>query len=464
MRFNTKSQRPQERILFGFLKSVPLWLLCLGVDSSASTQQPGIDAILAERWEEAGIKPAPLVDDAEFLRRVSLDLAGRIPSVRELEAFLKKPDRAAKIDELLASPEFPRFWGEVWTAWLNGYSAAFDSNREGLRFWLEKQLKAGAPWDRIASELVSASGVSNVDGPVNFILHNSVDPVIKVSRAFLGIRLDCAKCHDHPFDRWTQKDFEDMARFFAPLRREDLAGSSRVSDSPERAGGAKPRFLTGSQPVTTRWREELGFFITESRPFGRAFANRLWYHFMGRGIVDPPDDFNQKNKPSVPKLMDFLAAEAATRSWNLKSMIRLICLSDAYRRSSAGAPRDPKAEAVFARRVLKPLMPEQVLDSLATALDSAPLRERRAVYLRALLGRSFGEDFSLTWRHRETVQDLMAKLTLDLPAPAASTTEDLYLRMLSRRPTAREREVLKGRAPAEIVFALAHSNEFYFGH
>jgi hypothetical protein len=403
------------------------------------------------------------VGDAEFLRRLSLDLIGRVPSVAELEAFQKKPDRAAKIDELLAGPDFPRFWSEVWTAWLNGYSASFDSNRDALRFWLEKEIRERTPWDRIATRLVAASGISNVDGSVNFILHNSVDPAIKVSRAFLGIRLDCAKCHDHPFDRWTQKDFEEMTRFFALLRTEQRPGSVRVFDSTDRPGGKAPRFLTGSQPVTSRWREELGFFITESRPFARAFANRLWYHFMGRGIVDPPDDFNAKNKPSVPKLLDLLAAEASRREWDLRSMIRLICLSDAYRRSSAGFPRDAKAEALFARRVLKALTPEQVIDSLATALEAKELREKRGVFLRALLGRSFGEDFSQTWRHRETVQDLMAKLTLDLKAPSA-TVEELYLRMLSRRPSARERDLCKGREPAEIVFALAHSNEFYFGH
>ncbi len=444
--------------------SVLFLLLAAGAPAAGQAPAPGIDGILAAHWKGAGIAPAPLVGDAEFLRRLSLDLAGRIPSKAELEAFLRKPDRAAKIDELLASPEFPRFWSEVWTAWLNGYAAAFDSNREGLRFWLEKEIREGAPWDRIVSRLVSASGVSNVDGSVNFILHNGVDPAIKVSRAFLGIRLDCAKCHDHPFDRWTQKHFEEMSRFFATIRRENLTGSVRVSDASDRAGGPKPRFLTGSQPVTARWREELGYFITESRPFGRAFANRLWYHFMGRGIVDPPDDFSLRNKPSVPALLDFLAAEAETRAWDLRSMARLICLSDAYRRSSAGAPRDPKAEAAFARRVLKPLLPEQVIDSLAVALDSDALRQRRAAALRGLLGRSFGEDFSLTWRHRETVQDLMAKFALDLPAPPSASTEDLYLRMLSRRPTARERELLRGRPAAEVVSALAHSNEFYFGH
>jgi hypothetical protein len=421
----------------------------------------GIDAILARRWEETGVRAAPLAGDAEFLRRLSLDLLGRVPTLAELEAFRKNPDRAAKIEEMLAGSEFPRFWSEVWTAWLNGYAPAFESSRDALRLWLEKQIRANAPWDRIASELISASGVSNADGAVNFILHNSFEPAIKVSRAFLGIRLDCARCHDHPFDRWTQKDYEQMARFFAPLRKESLAGSVRVTDSADRPGGEKPRFLTGSTPVTARWREELGFFVVRSRPFGRAFANRLWYHFMGRGIVDPPDDFNLKNKPSVPELLDYLSAEAAKEGWDLRSSIRRICSSDAYRRSSARAPRDPRAEAVFAVRTLKPLAPEQLVDSLAAALDLPELRQKRAVLLRALTGRSFGEDFSLTWRDRETVQDLMAKLTLDLRAPEAPVDE-LYLRLLSRAPSARERELCRGRDAAEIVFALAHSNEFHF--
>ena len=425
---------------------------------------PTVDTLLAEKWEEMSLRPAPLVNDAEFLRRLSLDLIGRVPRVDELRSFLAKPDRTAKIDELLSSAEFPRFWSEVWTSMLNGYASAFDSQRDALRFWLEKKFRENAPFDRIAAELVSASGTSSVDGSVNFILHNSVEPAIKVSRAFLGIRLDCARCHDHPFDRWTQKDYEDMARFFVLLQKDVVnAGSTKVRDNPDLARGAKPRFLTGAQPVTSRWREDLAYFITTSKPFARAFGNRLWYHFMGRGIVDPPDDFNLKNRPSVPKLLEFLADETAARKFDLRSMIRLLCASDAYRRSSHRAPRDPKMEAVFACRGLKPLTAEQLFDSLASALDARELQNRRGMFLRTFVGRSLGEDFSNVWRYRETVQDVMTKLTLDLKAPEGSLDE-LYLRLLSRAPSARERELCRGRAPADVVFALANSNEFYFNH
>jgi hypothetical protein len=423
-----------------------------------------IDGALARKWDEVGVRPAPLGDDAEFLRRATLDLIGRVPRVDELRAFAAKPDRAAKIEELLASPDFARFWAETWTAMLNGYASAFNSQRDGLRFWLEKMFRENAPFDRIAAELVGASGLSSVDGAVNFILHNSVDPAIKVSRTFLGIRLDCARCHDHPFDRWTQKDYEEMARFFIPLQKEELmAGNTRVRDNPDRTGGPKPRFLTGAQPVTTRWREDLAYFVTTSKPFARTFANRIWYHFLGRGIVDPPDDFSMKNKPSVPALLEVLAEEAVRTKFDVKAMIRTICASDAYRRSSRRDARDPKLEAVFAYRVLKPMTPEQLFDSLVAALDAGDFKKRRESFIRAFVGRSFGEDFSNVWRYRETVQDVMTKLAFDPKVPDAPL-EELYLRLLSRAPNARERELCKGRAAADVVFALANSNEFFFNH
>ena len=120
------------------------------------TSRTDLDGHLVRKWEEMGVRPAPLCDDAEFLRRASLDLIGRVPRVDELRAFAAKPDRAAKIEELLASPDFARFWSETWTAMLNGYASAFNSQRDGLRFWLEKKFRENAPFDRIASELVGA--------------------------------------------------------------------------------------------------------------------------------------------------------------------------------------------------------------------------------------------------------------------------------------------------------------------
>ena len=401
-----------------------------------------VDRILAEAWTAAGVEPAPLVDPA---RRMSLDLLGRIPTERR------------SLEEMLAGPEFPRFWSEVWTAMLVGYTSAFDANREALRIWLERRFAENAPFDAIASALVAADGPSATGGPVNFVLQHSEDPAPKVARTFLGIRLDCARCHDHPFDRWTQDDYTGMRDFFAIDRQAISEGNVRVVDRPDRG---RPRFLTGATPVTRRWREELALYITSNKAFARAFANRLWYHFMGRGIVDPPDDASAKNKPSVPPLLEFLADEARRLKFDLRAMIRLIVGSDAYRRAARRPSDDPRLEPLFAARVLKPLLPEQLFDSLRAALG---IQANRAEFLKAFSARSFGEDLANVWTYRESVQDLLTKLSVDLKAPEKDV-DALYRRLLSRPPTPRERALCAKRSPEDVVFALANSNEFYFNH
>lgn len=418
-----------------------------------------IDTILEQTYRERNITPAPRCTDEEFLRRASLDILGRIPTIDEVRKFRENPDRDTKIDELLRNPEFPRFWSEIWTAMLVGYSNAFDSNREGLRRWLERVFSAGTPWDEIVAELIGTSGSSAIDGPVNFLARYPGDPTVKISRAFLGLRLDCARCHDHPFDRWTNEDYVLMRRFFEATDRIYVSnGNVRLADNPDRArGGKTPKFLTGSQPVTTRWREEFALFLVKSRPFARAFANRLWYHFLGRGIVNPPDDFNLKNVPSVPALLEHLATEARRLRWDVSGMIRTICASEAYQRSSRGT----QDETVFARYSLKPLAPEQIFDSLVVALGIN--KNQRGGFLNRFTRRSLDEDYTNAWDYRETVRDLMGKLTADHPLPTKDVDE-IYLRLLSRNPTDRERELCQGRAPDEIVFALVNSNEFFFNH
>jgi hypothetical protein len=410
------------------------------------TSNNPIDRLLADAWKAAGVEPAPLVDPA---RRMSLDLLGRIPLLGERRTS----------EDMLASPEFPRFWSEVWTAMLVGYTSAFESNREALRIWLEKRFAENRPFDKIAAELVAADGASATSGPVNFVLHHSEDPAPKVARTFLGVRLDCARCHDHPFDRWTQDDYKGMRDFFAPVERRPISeGNVRIVDNPDRGG--KPRFLTGATPVTRRWREELALYITSNKAFARAFANRLWYHFMGRGLVDPPDDASAKNKASVPELLELLADEARRTSFDLRAMIRLIVGSDAYRRARRRPSDAPALEALFAARVLKPMLPEQVFDSLVAALG---LKANRAEFLKSFTGRSFGEDLSNAWTYRETVQDLLTKLSLEPRAPEKDV-DALYRRLLSRPPKPREIELCEGRSAEDVVFALANSNEFYFNH
>ena len=178
-----------------------------------------VDSILAKTWQSQGIEPAAVCSDEEFLRRVSLDIIGRIPTLDELNSFKGNSDRAAKIDELLASGDFPRFWSEVWTATFNGYISLYGSDREVLRLWLVDAFAKEMPYDRLVTRLITAKGSSAFDGPTNFLVRYPEEPAVKISRLFLGVRLDCARCHDHPFDVWTQRDFYDLAAFFGKTRR-----------------------------------------------------------------------------------------------------------------------------------------------------------------------------------------------------------------------------------------------------
>ncbi|MDP6444478.1 MAG: DUF1549 domain-containing protein [Pirellulaceae bacterium] len=436
---------------------------------AAVTSADSVDSILADEWTRRGLTPAEVCSDEQFLRRVSLDLIGRIPTVAELQEFRRQPDRAAKVDALLASDEFPRFWSETWTAALNGYSNAFQSDREVLRQWWEQSVRDETPYDEQVTKLIAARGVSALDGPVNFLVRYPQQPAVKAARLFLGVRLDCARCHDHPFDRWTKEDFEMFNRFFSATERREVAqGNIRLLNRRARVEPReRPRFLTGARPRTTQWRDELALFMTNSKPFARAYANRLWYHFLGRGIVEPVDDFNRDNRPSVPALMTHLTEEVRRRRFALKPMIRQICNSRAYQLSShsprAGEQDVADLEEVFAVRTLKPLTPEQTYDSVRAALGLARNDDERRRFIRRAVGQSLDEDFSITWQYRETVQSLMARLNINTPAPT-SRIDGLYLRILSRSPTDRERRLCAKQSPRDIAFALVNSNEFCFNH
>ncbi len=423
-----------------------------------------IDSILRETWKERKIKPVSACSDEEFLRRVTLDVIGRVPTLQEREAFLKSPDRDQKLEDLLAHPRFARYWAEVWVTILNGYGNPFQSNRDLLQRWLEKSFSEGRPYDGMVRELLTASGYSGIDGPVNFLVRYPRDPAAKVARTFLGIRLDCARCHDHPFDRWTNQDYRSLSRFFQAMDRNYVQnGNIRLRDNPARARGDKPRFLTGAKPVTTQWRQELAYHVTRVKPFARAFANRLWYHFFGRGIVNPPDDFSEQNQASVPELLEFLAGEVSRLRWDFPAIIRMICTSDAYQLSSRREGAREELEAAFAYRALKPLTGEQLFDSLAVALEIPNAARARPNFVRRFVDRTFGQDFTNLWEYRESIRNLMVKLSLYYRVPSRSV-EVLYRRILSRDPTERERKLCEGKPPRDVVFALVNSNEFFFNH
>ena len=449
--------------MFHRLLLVTLTLLPIAVRAE-ETPSTKIDQLLQSAWQERAIEAAPVCSDEQFLRRVTLDLVGRIPTLPERSEFLAHPDRAATIDRLLASDEFSHAWADSWTTQLYGY--ADDSvDRDMLAQWLEDQVASQKPYDQIAQQLVSATGQSAFAGPVNFLLRYPDEPVVKVSRAFLGVRLDCARCHDHPFDRWTKDDFARMNRFFDGMERQEVSnGNVQLVDVVrEVEPSERPRFLTGAEPKTTQWRSEFGLFLIRSRPFARNFANRIWYHLLGRGIVHPVDDVNRDNPAAIPTVLEWLADEAIRSEFDIRNMIRLICNTRAYQVQSLSTRGDEERLKLFAVRTVKPLTPEQWYASMCVALGKPPAPEERADFIRTYFGDALDGDFSASWEYRETVQGLMSRL-IETVEPPTKTRDDLFVRILGREPTSEERTLAQSRTPKEMCFVLLHSSEFAFNH
>lgn len=450
--------------------SIQIWPQCLGlllsiscVSPWASASERQLDEWLAGVHRDQQVTPAEICSDEEFLRRVTLDLLGRIPSLGELREFQRKPNREEWIDRLLAEPRFAAFWSEVWTANLVGYVPAFDADRVVLRDWLKRALERDVPYDQIVTELLTATEASAFSGPTNFLLRYPEQPAVKVSRMFLGVRLDCARCHDHPFDRWTLDDYEKMSQFFESTSRRSIArGNLRLEDERrELERSQRPRFLTGAIPRTAQWRSELALFVTHSKPFARTFVNRVWYQLMGRGLVDPPDDFNASNPPVAPELLESLALQTRAEGFRLRPLIRKICVSQAYQRQVRAD--DDAGRRLFASRQLKPLLPEQIYDSLAIAFDRDVQPGQRIQFINKSVGRTLDEDFSLIWEDRDHAQAVLGRLALPTPE-FKGTLEELYLRLLARQPTDEERQICRGHSIEQVCFALINSNEFLTNH
>ncbi len=448
-------------MIFEALLALGASILVAGGDGSKSISK--IDGLLQDLHRRTRIQPSPTTSDLQFLRRVSLDLIGRIPTSDEIDAFQRNPNRAELVDSLLQSKRFDRFLSEVWTGWLLGYSNAFQTDRELFRSWLEDQIARGVSFRQIVASIIMATGSVAIDGPTNFLARHYQQPVVAVCRSFLGVRIECAQCHDHPFDRWTQQDYQQMARFFEPLRRGERSGAFTLYDRvPNTAGRRPPQFLTGATPKTGRYREELALYLTHCQPFARNYANRCWYHLLGQGIVDPPDDHNQENLPVDRALLDYLTQRSIELDFDIKPIFREICLTDAYQRVSRSDA--PQAIEVFAVRRIKPLLPEQFVDSLSVALNRPFDPPQRRQFILQLAGgpSALDEDFQRTWDYRETVPMLLRKMNLEIQERKVESLEDIYLRFLTRRPTPREVAICRKQAGGDVIFALAFGNEFYF--
>ncbi|AMV38969.1 DUF1549 and DUF1553 domain-containing protein [Planctomyces sp. SH-PL62] len=504
----------------------------LAFDFASLPRSNLIDDALFRRLETLKVPPSPPASDAAFLRRLTLDLTGGPPSPEEIRRFLADPDpekRGKLVDRLLERPEFVQFW-RIKLGDLLQISAARQGNG-AYRYqeWLDARLAENAPWDGVVRTLLTALGNPNdleAGGPVNYAI-DALEPTVaaeQTAQRFLGLRLRCAQCHDHPFDVWTQDDYYGFAAFFAKVKQtgRGMGGmmSSRVEIGVDPQGEVKhlrtgepvpPRLLDGRATTIAEDadpRVALAAWITspENPYFARATANWVWAQLFGKGLVDPPDDMSRSNPPVHPELLDALAARFVATKFDLRELIRTVAASQAYGLSSAPVTGNEKDARWFSHQSPRPLSAHQMADALAQATD-VPNRfpgaspTRRAIRVTdpgvasAILD-AFGRcprttacasvqtpplslRQSLLLIGGDVVDSKVANLNGYLAAALAldlepeELVENLYFRTLCRPPTPEEssrwsaelKQAGTLREAAEDLFwALLNSREFAFNH
>jgi hypothetical protein len=494
-------------------------------------QQNYVDKHVFAKLRQLRLPPSELARDDEFVRRAYLDLCGILPTADEVRSFLAddSPHKRAKlIDTLLGRPEYADFWSLRWADKLGcnnrfvGQAGAYKYRR-----WIRDAVASNRPFDEFVREIVTATG-SNYSQPAAGFYRRVRDPdsrVETVAQLFLGVRVQCARCHNHPSERWTQDDYYGLAAFFPRVKykntanfigiynKEELVYVDRTGEvtHPRTGQVVAPKFLGGSVAAVsgdTDRRQALAAWLTapDNPFFARAAVNRIWFHLFGRGIVEPVDDFRDSNPPSNDELLTELAADFAQHQYDTKRMIRTIMNSRTYQLSSRSHALNELDARYFSHAALRPLSAEQLLDAISQLTGSPerfaglPPGMRAAelpdgeFYHRFL--RSFGQPqrSSACECERESDSTLAQSLHLvggrvvhnklrdadgHLPRLAASNrtarelVDDLYLSALSRFPSEDERHLaishLNGcpdrRSGLEdLTWALINSKEFLFQH
>lgn len=468
------------------------------------------------------VQPAPMADDAEFARRVYLDIVGRIPSVGEIRLFLADdaPDKRTRlIDRLLENPLYVSHFVQVWRNLLlpeASTNAQLQAQVPSFDAWLRGHLSRNSGYDEMVRELlaVPVDEMVRQPSPSIFFAAKQAMPenlAASTSRLFLGIRLECAQCHDHPFDRWTQEEFWSFAAFFAgiePVSRNDPFGGAReVADRrelaiPDSILFVQARYLDGTTPpwlYDVSPRQQLVQWLTskENVQFAKAGVNRIWAQFFGHGLVDPVDDLSRDNPASHPELFDFLADKFRTHDYDVKLFIRAIARSKTYQRSSRLTHPSQDDVRLLARMAVRGLTGAQLFDSLALATgfqeatstipNSVVANGPRSEFLEFfadLPSRTTDAQSSilqaLLFMNGNFINNSVSAKTGDLltavmEAPFLSTDQridTLYLATLSRFPSANERERMQQylavrqelEALADLFWALLNSSEFTTNH
>ncbi len=381
------------RMVLGLLAAHGCFLLWTGPVRAAESEQlmaARVDALLAARWQEEGVTPAPRSSDSEFVRRIHLDLVGVVPHVSDVRAFLQdeNPDkRAVLIDRLLDSPRHATHMANSWRQIMLPGSSDLQQLQSvaGVQNWLRRQFAANVRYDRFVSDFLVATG-GGATGPALYYTSLELEPkklAASTSRIFLGLQIECAECHDHPFDHWTQQDFWGYAAFFAQLDRSgamNVPGQTGLVDLddgdvtlPDTETVVLPKYPAGRQADPDDGgsrRVQLAIWMaSRDNPYlPRAAVNRVWAQLFGRGLVEPVDDIGKHNPPSHPEVMDELVDFFVTNGFDMRTLLRVLANTDAYQLSSAVADERPRAGDLFASMAVKTMTAEQLYDSLGRVL------------------------------------------------------------------------------------------------
>ena len=533
--------------------------LGIAEEPSKHPQVEKINQMVETVWTDFDITPSKPATEREWCRRVHLDLLGRIPKVDELRDFVgdKSPDKREKLVEKLMysdeyTEEFARNWTTIWTNLLIGRTGGNDNNsmisRAGMQKYLRDSFARGKPYDRMVSELITATGTTtpgskSFNGATNFLIdkvneENASQATAQTSKLFLGVQVQCTQCHNHPFNDWKQQKYWEFNAFYrqarafnanaamgpdagATLTDQDFRGENRdINDAAlfyELRNGltkvAYPVFIDGTEIETSGYvnvvnrREKLADMVTNSEYFSKAIANRTWAHFLGYGFTKPLDDLGPHNLPSNPELLDYLAQEFASESYDLRKLMKWIVLSRPYslssRRNSSNKKDDPLLGELpkFSHFYLRQMRAEELFESLQVATEAGQgtgnyekqeeMKNRWLQQFSTAFGTDEGDEVTT---FNGTIPQVLMMFNGDMIKEATSTKrgtlisnllEDKKLKDeqrvnylfdagLSRLPTARElrlaEQFLEARngnaaeALKDLWWVVLNSNEFIFNH
>ena len=487
-----------------------------------------IDAAVIAQLRSLNIPMSQMCDEPTFVRRVTLDLAGRLPTLAEAQSFVQ--DAAANkrerlIDRLLDGDEYADHFANKWMLILRNRRESQGQKAGTFAFhrWIRDQIASNRPFDQFVRDIVSASGSMDVHPPVVWYrqVPDTFSRLEDTAQLFLGQRIQCARCHHHPFEKWAQKDYFQMAAFFSQVRTKPgqspdeavvfaALGQPRASH-PKSGESLKPAGLDGASRDDSDNRDPREFLVDwmvdRNNPFfAKSIANRYWKHLFGRGLVEPEDDMRVTNPPSNPELLEALANQLIESKFDIKALVRSICNSRVYQLDSEPNGENLRERKCYSRNYPKRLSAEQILDAVDqvtqtnTAFDGMPDRTRAGSlpdssfrsYFLTVFGRpdattacecERASDSTLAQSlHFANSKELIAKLaeTNGLPASLASRTtspqeklEELYVRAFSRKPTDSEikaavdyLESKSGKLEAfqDLTWAILNCKEFLFNH